>query len=229
MVKFLVKSKEELEKEVAKLMLKQLENKNPKFILATGNSPVGVYSHLIEAHIKEGVSFKKLVTYNLDEYRDIDKFKEDSFREFMNNNLFNGIDIKIKNTHFPNNEKEYNKKLDKIDKFNFTLLGVGTNGHIAFNEPGTSFETRTNIVELTQSTIDSNFPNRTEHPTKAITMGLYDIYNKSSQIVLLAWGENKAESLNKLKEGKKDDNWPITHFIDHPNITIVTDLKEFDK
>lgn len=227
MIKFLVKDKDKLEEFVAKRMGKIIKKESdPLFILATGNSPVGVYKKLIKKHEK-GLSFKGLTTYNLDEYRGIDKFPEDSFRKFMDDNLFDHVDIDKKKTNFPSDVKKYDKSLDKIEKFNFTILGVGTNGHIAFNEPGTPFKTRTNEVTLTQSTIESNFKGRDKYPTKAITMGLYDIYNKSSEIVLLAWGEGKRDALQKLKEGVKRDDCPITHFVDHPNMTVVTDLKEF--
>ena len=227
MIKFLVKSKPNLEKFVAKRMGEIIKEKeNPLFILATGNSPVGVYKNLITKH-EDGLSFKGLTSYNLDEYRGIDKFPDDSFRKFMNDNLFDSIDIDKENTHFPNTPDSYDKELDKIDKFDFTILGVGTNGHIAFNEPGTPFSKRTNEITLTDSTIKSNFGDRKKYPTKAITMGLYDIYHKSNEIILLAWGEGKRDALSKLKEGVKRDDYPITHFVDHPNMTIVTDLKEF--
>jgi len=186
MAKFLVKNKAELEEYVAKRMADIInQTEKPFFIMATGNSPVGVYKNLINIHEK-GLSFKKLTTYNLDEYQNIEKFPEDSFRKFMNDNLFDHIDIDKNNTHFPNDPETYNQELDKVGKFDFTILGVGTNGHIAFNEPGTDFFTRTNITQLTESTIKSNFPGRNEYPTTAITMGLYDIYNKSKEIILLA-------------------------------------------
>lgn len=228
MIKFIVKDKSELEAFVADRMSEIIKEKqNPLFILATGNSPVGVYKKLIENY-KNGLSFKGLTSYNLDEYRGIEEFPQDSFRKFMNDNLFDHIDINKENTYFPGDTEDYNKALDKLDNFDFTLLGVGTNGHIAFNEPGTPFNTRTNEIELTKSTIVSNFPGRTEYPTKAITMGLYDIYTKSNEIVLLAWGEGKRYALEQLKAGVKTDDCPITHFIDHPNITIVTNLKGFE-
>ncbi len=218
--------KEELEIKVAETISGIITEKpNAKLILATGNSPVGVYSGLIENH-KKGLSFSEVTSYNLDEYLEIDKYKDDSFRKFMNDNLFDSIDIDKGNTNFPTTTEEYDAKLDKIDKFDFTILGVGTNGHIAFNEPGTPFETRTNLVKLTESTIASNFPGRDDYPTEAITMGLYDIYNKSKKIILLAWGEGKRDALTKLKEGVKRDDCPITHFIDHPDFTIVTDIED---
>lgn len=227
MIKFIVKEKTELEKFVADRMAQIIkENETPHFILATGNSPVGVYKNLVNLYTK-GLSFKDVTSYNLDEYRGINKFPLDSFRRFMNDHLFDHIDIKKENTFFPSKPKDYDKALDKIEKFDFTILGVGTNGHIAFNEPGTLFEDRTKEVELAQSTIDSNFPERSEYPTKAITMGLFDIYHKSNEIILLAWGEGKRDALNKLREGVKRNDCPITHFVDHPNMIVVTDLEEF--
>ncbi len=218
--------KEELEIKVATVISNIITEKPAaKLILATGNSPVGVYSNLIKNH-QSGLSFSEVTSYNLDEYLDIETYKEDSFRKFMNDNLFDNIDIDKENTNFPTTTEEYDAKLDQIDKFDFTILGVGTNGHIAFNEPGTPFETRTNLVKLTESTIISNFPGRDDYPTEAITMGLYDIYNKSKKIILLAWGEGKRDALTKLKEGVKRDDCPITHFVDHPDFTIVTDIED---
>lgn len=229
MIKFIVKSKSDLEKMVADRIATIItEKENSHLILATGNSPVGVYKNLIQKHKEEGLSFKNVTSYNLDEYRDIENYPEDSFEKFMNDNLFDGVDIDKSNTHFPNNPSEYDAELDKVGMFDFTILGVGTNGHIAFNEPGTKFEARTKEIELEQSTIESNFPGRDSYPTKAVTMGLFDIYNKSKEIILLAWGEGKRDALNKLKEGIKTDDCPITHFADHPNMTIVTDLKDFE-
>ncbi len=218
--------KEELEIDVANIISDIIKEKeDAKLILATGNSPVGVYKELIEKH-KNGLSFSKVTSFNLDEYLEIEKYQEDSFRKFMNDNLFDYIDINKEYTLFPTTPEEYDERLNRVDYFDFTILGVGTNGHIAFNEPGTGFETRTHEVELTQSTIESNFPGRSEYPTRAITMGLNDIYNKSNKIILLAWGETKRDALNKLLEGVKRDDYPITHFIDHPDFTIVTDIED---
>ncbi len=227
MIKFIVGEKEKLEEIVANRMEEIIKEKDfPKFIMATGNSPVGVYKHLVYKH-REGLSFEGLLTYNLDEYLDIDKFPQDSFKKFMYDNLFDYINILPQKVYFPRDPKSYDQLIDKRGPFDFTILGVGTNGHIAFNEPGTPFSSRTHIVELEQSTIESNFPGRDSYPTRALTMGLHDIYHNSKEIILLAWGEGKREALRKLKEGKKTDEWPITHFVDHPNMTVVTDLKEF--
>ncbi len=220
-------NKIELEIKVSNV-IKEIINNNeqPKLILATGNSPVGVYSNLIK-NFKDGeLTFKNVTSYNLDEYIGIEKYQDDSFRKFMNDNLFDHVDIDKEKTNFPVTAESYNEELDRVGKFDFTILGVGTNGHIAFNEPGTPFTSRTHEVELTQSTIDSNFPGRDDYPTTAITMGLNDIYNKSKKIILLAWGEGKRDALNKLIDGVKRDDYPITHFIDHPDFTIITDIED---
>ncbi len=218
--------KEELELEVSKIIGDIIKNnENPRLILATGNSPIGVYKGLIDQH-KNGLSFANVISYNLDEYMDTENYWDDSFRKFMDDNLFNHIDINKDNTFFPIAPLTYDGALDEIERFDFTILGVGTNGHIAFNEPGTAIETRTHYVELTQSTIESNFPGRDSYPTKAITMGLHDIYHKSNKIVLLAWGEGKRKALELFNEGVKREDCPITQFIDHPNFTIVTDIED---
>ncbi len=227
---FKTNQKEILEQEIATIFKEQLLKKpNSILCLSTGNSPVGIYRKLIEFYQAKQLSFKDVTTYNLDEYLEIDPNTSSlSFRNFMANNLFNHIDINKENTFFPAEPKEYDAKLDAIKGFDLALVGVGSNGHIAFNEPGTGF-LRTNIVKLAQSTINDNFKGIDNYPTTSITMGLKDIYEKSNRIILIAWGESKRAALTKFKEAKlankKDDNWPITHFIDHPNFEIYTDLK----
>ncbi len=225
-MEIITKTKKEIDLIVAN-KIKEIINskKDPLLLLATGNTPIDIYKNLISFYDKRELSFKNVKTFNLDEYIGIDKFEKDSFRYFMDQNLFNHIDIDKNNTFFPSEEKEYNSKLDSCRNFDFTILGVGKNGHIAFNEPGSKIQTRTNKIKLTKSTLEANFPGRNEFPTEAITMGLYDIYNKSDLIYLIAYGESKREALEKVLEGKIDDNWPITHFINHKNFTIFTDLK----
>lgn len=224
-VKIVTGIKEVLELEAAQSFLKTIEGKeDAKVIFATGSSPVGFYKNLIKAH-HDGKSFKKLTSFNLDEYLDVENFPEDGFKKFMKDNLFDAIDIDQEKTHFPQSPESYDKLLDEVDKFDVTILGVGTNGHIAFNEPGTSINSRTHEVELTPSTIASNFKGRTTYPTTAITMGLKDIYEKSNKIILFAWGAGKKEALKMLLKGEKNEQWPITLFLDHNDITIYTDLK----
>ena len=205
----------------------------PKIILATGNSPVALYKNFINLVNEGKLSFKNVESFNLDEYLDMDdvQFKKYSFREFMNNNLFNHVDIKIENTHFPTEDVlDYDRLLDeKVNKFDWTILGVGSNGHIAFNEPGTPADMRTNIVELKESTIKDNFGDAEDYLTRAVTMGIKDIVGKSGKIILIAWGEAKREALLKILEGNVDEQWPITHLINHENVTIYTDLEDLVK
>ena len=206
---------------------------NPKIILATGNSPVALYKKMINLNQDGKLSFENVETFNLDEYLGMDEeqFKKYSFREFMNQNLFNHVNINKDNTHFPTKDtKAYDALMDeKVDKFDWTILGVGSNGHIAFNEPGTPFSYRTNVVELKESTIKDNFGDAEDFLTGAVTMGMSDIYGKSGKIVLIAWGEAKRPALEKIMAGIKTDEWPITNFIDHENMTIYTDLEDIVK
>ena len=226
MVKIITGNKEELEQQIAdKFEALVLKKDSANVIFATGNSPVGFYKKLINKYKFDKLSFNNINAFNLDEYLEIEKYQDDAFRKFMDDNLFSFVDMDEKKINFPVSPKQYDNKLDKIIKFDFTILGVGQNGHIAFNEPGTSFNERTKKIVLTDSTIKANFGSRTEFPSTAITMGLIDIYEKSENIFLFAWGKNKMEALKKFNSGIKDDAWPITHFIDHPNITIITDLE----
>ncbi len=224
-MQIITKTKKEIDLIVANKIKDIVNNKEkPLLLLATGNTPIDIYRYLIKFSQTSEVSFRKTTTFNLDEYIGIEKYQKDSFRYFMDEHLFDHINIKKDQTFFPDNEKSYNDKLDQYGNFDFTILGVGQNGHIAFNEPGSKIETRTNIVKLTESTLKANFPGRNDFPTHAITMGLYDIYHKSDLIYLVAYGEGKRKALEKVMEGKVDDNWPITHFIKHKNITIFTDI-----
>lgn len=224
-VKFIYGEKEELEKQVARELVTTIKNtKVPKLLLATGKSPAGLYKNVVQLYNTEDISFKDVITFNLDEYINIDKYPNDSFRKYMDDHLFNNIDIKRENIHFPESTETYDKELDENGNFDISILGVGSNGHIAFNEPGSKFETRTNKAVLTPLTIKANFGERIDFPDNALTMGLFDIYHKSNKIILLAWGEEKREALLKLKDGVKDDQWPITHLADHPNISIITDI-----
>lgn len=226
-MEFVFGKKEELVEKIAKKISFIINSEeSPKLILPTGNSPIDIYSRLVEYHKSNKLSFKKVKTFNLDEYLYLNEGTIDlSFEKFMNDNLFSKVDIKKENINFPTeNVNDYNDKLDGLKSIDLALVGVGVNGHIAFNEPGTDFNTRTHLVELTESTIKVNFGTRKNFPTKAVTMGLTDIYNKSKIIILIAWGESKREALVKLKSGKVDVNWPITNFWNHPNFIVYTDL-----
>ncbi len=223
-------NKEELSKQIGKDLV-ELVKVNPmaKLILATGMSPVEVYKSIIETSKTEGVSFQNVSSYNLDEYLEINpETDRNSFKTFMNENLFDHIDINKAHTYFPNTPESYDRKLDLAGDIDWAIIGVGTNGHIAFNEPPADSEKRTNIVVLSKSTIKSNFPGRENHPRTAITMGMKDIIERPNKIVLVAWGEGKRAALeaykNALETGEVDPNWPITYLIKVKNLEIYTDL-----
>ena len=179
---------------------------------------------MIKAYQEGKVSFKNVKTFNLDEYLGLDGNHDQSYRYFMNHNLFNHIDINEENTHVPgfiNSDEEIALK-GGID---IQLLGLGSDGHIAFNEPGTPFDSLTHISELTEQTITDNarfFASIEDVPTKACTMGVQPIMN-AKKIVLIALGKNKVEAVRKLIHGEIDINWPCTILKNHPDVTIYVD------
>lgn len=225
-MKIISGSKTKLEESIATKFIQIINNKsNAKFLLATGNSQIEIYKNLVDYYQQNMVSFANVITFNLDEYLQVEKYYKDSFSNFMKNKLFDYIDIKKENIFFPKEVKEYNKKLDQIDYFDLTILGVGENGHIAFNEPGSKITDRTKIVNLTTSTIQANFKNRTNYPKQAITIGIKDILKKSKLIYVVAWGEKKRNSIEKLLEKEITSDWPITFLLKNKNVILFTDLE----
>ena len=223
----------EIEKEIANVFIEKVkENPNCVLGLATGSSPLGIYKNLIEACKNREVSFKNVKTFNLDEYIGLDGNHDQSYRYFMNHNLFNHIDINKDNTHVPsgfvsNDEIAalYDEAIKAAGGIDIQLLGLGSDGHIAFNEPGTPFDSLTHIAELTEQTITDNarfFASIEDVPTKACTMGLQSIMN-AKKIVLIALGKNKVEAVRKLIHGEIDINWPCTILKNHPDVTIYVD------
>ena len=178
------------------------------------------------------VSFKDVTTFNLDEYLGLDGTHDQSYRYFMNVNLFNHIDINKENTHVPSgfvtSDAEaalYDEAINAKGGIDIQLLGLGSDGHIAFNEPGTPFNSLTHIAELTEQTISDNsrfFEKIEDVPTKACTMGLQSIMN-AKKIVLIALGKGKVEAVRKLVHGEIDIQWPCTILKNHPNVTIYVD------
>ena len=208
------------------------EKPNAVLGLATGTSPLQIYANLIEANKKGLVSFKDVKTFNLDEYIGLEGTHEQSYRYFMNKNLFEQIDINIENTHvlkgtgdYLEYAKQYDDEINNAGGIDLQLLGIGSDGHIAFNEPGTSFESLTHVADLAESTIKDNsrlFNDISEVPTKAVTMGLKSIMN-AKKIVLIATGKNKAKSIYNLILGKKTEQVPCSILVDHPDCTIYID------
>ncbi len=207
---------------------------NPNIILglATGSSPIGIYQNLIKDY-KEGlISFKNVKTYNLDEYVGISRENEQSYYYFMNDNLFNHVDIDKNNVHVPyayegkyeESAKAYTEELKAVN-VDIQLLGIGANGHIGFNEPGTAFDQETFIVTLTEKTREDNkrfFNSIDEVPTHAITMGICDIL-RSKKIVLIASGANKAEAVKMLLSGEITTDFPASALHSHNDVVVIID------
>lgn len=228
-----VKDYEELSRVSADIMLDVVKN-NPSCTLglATGSSPIGLYQNLIKAYENKEVSFKDVKSYNLDEYCELPKSHPESYYSFMHRNLFDHIDIKEENTHLPSSEGSdlqancaaYNKLLNSTT-VDIQLLGIGANGHIGFNEPGTPFGNETSIIKLTQKTRDDNkrfFNSIDEVPKYAITMGIKNIMN-AKQVLLVASGKNKAEAIKRLVSGEVTEDLPASALNNHPCCTIVVD------
>ena len=208
------------------------ENPNMILGLATGSSPIGTYQNLIEDYKNGEISFKNVITYNLDEYVGITRSHPQSYYYFMNDNLFNHVDINKENVHVPfayegkyeESCKAYTEELKKVS-VDIQLLGIGANGHIGFNEPGTQFTQETFIVTLTEKTREDNkrfFNSLDEVPTHAITMGIADIM-RAKKIVLLACGENNAEAVKRLLSGEITTDFPASVLHNHNDVVVIID------
>ena len=223
----------ELSDIATKILAKQIMSKKDSVLgLATGTTPIKLYKNLIDLYKTGEISFKDVKTINLDEYVGLTKNNPQSYDYFMRKNLFDHIDILPENTHIPNTEansleeecKNYTELIKSLVP-NIQILGIGSNGHIGFNEPGTPFDSHTHIVNLTTSTIKDNsrlFSNIDEVPKQAITMGLADIMS-AKKILLLASGKNKARAVFSMIKGSLSENCPASILRKHPNITVIID------
>jgi len=200
--------------------------------LATGSTPLGTYAKLVEWCNKGDVDFSNVITFNLDEYRGLDPNHDQSYRYYMNNNLFNKINIKSENTHVPNGiasniEEEclnYDKQIKELGGISLQLLGIGHDGHIGFNEPDEYFEKATHCVTLTKETIKANsrlFESTDMVPKQALTMGMESIM-QAKKIVLIVNGEDKKEILNKALFGPITPAVPASILQLHPDLTVIS-------
>ncbi|WP_431844428.1 glucosamine-6-phosphate deaminase [Pedobacter anseongensis] len=229
-------------------LIKLKNEKNEKTILglATGITPIYVYKELIRLHKEEGLSFKNVITFNLDEYYPMRANSAQSYVTFMNENLFDYIDINRTNIHIPdgtlNKEQieafclSYEKKINEYKGLDIQILGIGRTGHIGFNEPGSAINSGTRLValdELTKRDASREFGGRNNVPNKAITMGIGTIF-KAKEIILMAWGEKKASIIKKAVEGEVHADVPATflQLSDHVEFIIdqgaATDLTRFE-
>jgi glucosamine-6-phosphate deaminase len=214
---------------------KEKEGKNCVIGLATGSSPKTLYAHLVKMHKEDGLSFKNVITFNLDQYYPMDKDALQSYHYFMRKNLFEHTDINPQNYHLPDgmitkeNVKEhclaYEQKIEEAGGLDLQILGIGTNGHIGFNEPGSGIYTKTRLTTLDNSTRLANsyeFGNMTEVPRMAITMGISTIL-KSKKIILMAWGNAKASVIKKAVEDDDTEDVPASLLQNHDDCTFVID------
>ncbi|MFP4056649.1 MAG: glucosamine-6-phosphate deaminase [Candidatus Brocadiia bacterium] len=199
--------------------------------LATGSTPVPLYKELIRLHREEGLDFSTAITFNLDEYIGLAPSHEQSYRYFMDSQLFEQVNIHPKHTHVPDGLAEdieahclaYEMMIDDVGGIDCQVLGIGSNGHIAFNEPGSSLASRTRAVELTESTIQDNsrfFDSIDEVPTRAITMGIGTIM-EAERLLMLVSGSNKANALAAALEGPVTARVPASALQMHPDVTCV--------
>ena len=201
--------------------------------LATGSSPLGLYQELIKKCENREISFRNVVTYNLDEYYPIKPDNPQSYRYFMNENLFDHIDIDKAHTFVPDGSAEdideacenYERMLEMIGGADVQVLGIGRNGHIAFNEPEAYFTAKTHQANLKESTIQANarfFENEDEVPRKAITMGIGSIM-RAKRIILIANGKNKAQAIHDTVCGPITPQCPASVLQLHQNVTTFAD------
>ncbi len=232
-------SYEEMSAAAGKLYVDLLTEK-PDAVLgfATGSTPLGLYGFLAEQNKAGVIDFKDVTTFNLDEYYPMDPAHDQSYRYFMNKNLFDNINIDKANTFVPDGTAKdvetvgaaYDAAIDAKGGIDLQLLGVGRNGHIGFNEPDTALVAGTHVTDLTDDTIDANarfFEKKEDVPTKAVTMGMGTIM-KARQIVCIISGVNKNAVIKALQNDTVTTDCPATFLKLHPNVTILCDKEAFE-
>jgi glucosamine-6-phosphate deaminase len=235
MIKVIVcKDYDDVSDKAAEIMLDVVKS-DPKAVLglATGSSPIGLYQRMIKDHQENGTSYAEITTFNLDEYVGLDRDHPQSYYTFMHQNLFNHLDMKKENINIPSTQGDdmqancdaYNELLSKYS-IDLQLLGIGSNGHLAFNEPGTPFDSVTQVVDLVESTIKDNARffdyDMSKVPTQSITMGIKNVMD-AKRILLVASGKNKADAIYKTVNGEISTDCPASILQKHPDVTIVVD------
>ncbi|MBM4039820.1 MAG: glucosamine-6-phosphate deaminase [Planctomycetes bacterium] len=226
------KTLEEMGKEAGAIVAEGMRAK-PHYVLglATGDTPKPLYRELIRLHKEEDLDFSTTVSFNLDEYIGLPATHDQSYRYFMDHELFNHVNIVKANTHVPDGMTDdvethclvYEATIEDVGGIDCQVLGIGRNGHIGFNEPGSSLASRTRAVDLTESTIEANaphFPNPEDMPRRAITMGIGTIL-ESEKIIMLACGPKKAAAVAAALEGPVCVKCPASALQLHPDVTFV--------
>src|SRR6056297_2181774 len=201
--------------------------------LPTGSSPLGMYEQLIEIYKRGELDFSSVKTFNLDEYIGLDTDHPQSYHQFMEENFFQHVNLKSENTHMPKPDKtdnlsgcqNYENKIVQAGGIDLQILGIGRNGHIGFNEPGTSFSSRTHVVQLHDETRQANarfFNALGEVPKAAVTMGIKTIM-RARKILLLISGESKQEALVNLVFSSVKEQFPASVLQLHPNVVVLSE------
>ncbi|RKS55362.1 glucosamine-6-phosphate deaminase [Gillisia mitskevichiae] len=223
-------------KRISALIIKKQEQGVSAILgLATGASPVEVYKELVRMHKEEGLSFKNVITFNLDEYYPMQPTAAQSYVTFMEENLFNHIDIPKENIHIPDGTLpkediaafclDYENKIEELGGLDLQILGIGRTGHIGFNEPGSAPNSGTRLVtldDLTRRDASRDFGGKENVPTKAITMGIGTIF-KAREIILLAWSKKKASIIKKAVEGEISGSVPATYLQHSDQVEFILD------
>lgn len=232
-MKVIVDSAENIAAMAAQQYVALLKRK-PNAVLggATGSTPLGLYAELVRLNKAGEISFKDASSFNLDEYVGLDGSHDQSYRYFMDHNLFDHIDIDKSRTRVPSginvsDPAAYDKEIEAAGGVDLQLLGIGNNGHIGFNEPGTPFGSLTHIVELTESTREANkrfFASIDEVPTHAVTMGVKTVMQARS-IILMAIGPAKAPIMKEMLQGPVTEKVPASVLQLHPDVTVYMDYE----
>lgn len=238
---FVEKNYDDLSQRASKILIEGIMKKKDIVLgLATGSTPIGTYRKLIKAHVEDGLDFSNVISFNLDEYVGLDGNHPSSYRYFMDEELFNHINIEKSNTFVPDGKadnldeycKDYDRLIEECGGVDIQVLGIGTNGHIAFIEPAEELSTCTSIVKLNESTINDNsrfFNSIDEVPKTAISMGICSIL-KAKKIILLANGKNKANAMAKiLNNDTINTQIPASLLRLHPDVTIIVDEEAYSE
>lgn len=208
----------------------QAISKNPRgvFGFATGSTPEGLYGLLVDRYRRGWISFDQMTTVNLDEYVGLPLNHEQSYAAFMQHHLFGHVNIGADSIHFPKageNPSEFDQLIQNKGGIDLQILGLGANGHIGFNEPGSPFNSRTRVVSLAPSTIQSNarfFDSLDDVPREAVTMGIKTIM-EARKIVLIASGAGKADAVARCLQGPETEEVPGSCLQSHPNVIVLLD------
>ena len=222
----------EMSKSAAQMVAGLIKEKpNCVLGLATGSTPEGLYANLIEQYKKGEISFENVTSVNLDEYYPIAPTNDQSYRYFMNRQLFDHVNIDKANTNVPDGtakdpvaeSKRYEQLVSNLGGIDLQILGIGRNGHIGFNEPDSKLMLDTHVTDLTEDTIEANsrfFASASDVPRQALTMGIGTIF-KAKKIVILASGASKKEAVSAMLDRTLDTSYPATMLNLHPDVTLI--------